>query len=453
MSYFKSISPYTNEAFHLVDKWDSRELELTIEKAHSAFQKWRIVSYSERRKSMEGLLASVKDQQDLLAEIATQEMGKPIREAIGEVKKCADLIEYFIQSGSEALTPRFEEDNTMKATISKEPMGPILGIMPWNFPFWQVFRFAVPNLLLGNTVLLKHAPQTMGCSEHLEQLFLQHFPQGCYTHLPISEDLIKTTIANPLVHGVSLTGGTAAGRAVGQLAGKYLKKSVLELGGNNAYLIFPDCDINLAVRKCVLGRFMNTGQSCIAAKRIIIHPQIQDQFTQLFLEKVDQLKIGDPSDPSTHIGPMARLELAEKLDVQIQKTISDGAIQLRGGNRRDCFIPPTVLAGLTPDMHLAQEEGFGPVACLYYPKSEKDMWAWAKDTQYGLGTAIFTQAESTMQQAEREILDSALFINEIVKSDPRLPFGGIRNSGYGRELGPESFLEFANIKTVYKAKF
>jgi len=450
MSYFKSISPFSNEAFHLVDMLSKQETEATLEAAHNAFHLWRSTPLEERIALLHSCKTKLKERLPELAELASKEMGKPIRESRAEIQKCLSLFDYYASVSGEALHPEVEQDTNSKTIITKNPTGVLLGIMPWNFPYWQVFRFAIPNLILGNTLLIKHAPQTMGCSEEIHRIFSE-LPRGCFNHFPIRENEVEEIIADARVTGVSLTGSTKAGKAVGRLAGKHIKKSVMELGGNNAYLVMPSANLPLAVKKCMQGRFLNAGQSCIAAKRILLHPDIREAFLDLFLEKVDNLVLGDPLDESTQIGPMSRLELAEHLENQVQKTLEQGAELLVGGDRQGCFFPPTVLGGLTPNMHLGQEEGFGPVACLYFPENEDQLWEWAMDTKYGLGTAIFTQSDADVVKASETLIDSALFVNEIVKSDARLPFGGIRASGFGRELGRAAFHEFCNIKTTYIA--
>jgi succinate-semialdehyde dehydrogenase/glutarate-semialdehyde dehydrogenase len=381
-------------------------------------------------------------------------MGKHIREARAEIDKCACVCEYYADNGEEFLAAEVVETAASRSYVTYQPLGPVLAIMPWNFPFWQVFRFAAPALMGGNTALLKHASNVPGCALAIEEVFAEAgFPGNVFRSLLISSSKIDMVIKDKRVKAVTLTGSTPAGKTVAALSGKYVKKTVLELGGSDPYIILEDADLDLAVEACVAGRLLNAGQSCIGAKRFIAVDSVYDRFEEMFIAKMQEAKYGDPFDDSVTYGPLARNNLREELHVQVDMSIDKGAKLLMGGEIPEIkgfYYPPTVLADVRPGMPAYNDELFGPVASLIRVKDEKEAIRIANDTSFGLGGAVFTQnIERGRQIAEFEIEAGSVFVNDFVRSDPRLPFGGIKGSGYGRELSHFGIKEFQNIKTIY----
>ena len=390
---------------------------------------------------------------DQYARTMTLEMGKPIGESKAEINKCAWVCEFYAENAARFLADEIIESDADESFVSHDPIGPVLAIMPWNFPFWQVFRFTAPALMAGNTALLKHAPNVFGCATHIEELLQEAgFPDGVFQNLFVHHDRTEQIIASDIVQAVTLTGSERAGRAVGSLAGKYLKKSVLELGGNNAFIVWEDADMKQAVQTGVMARMLNSGQSCIAAKRFILVGEAYDKFVPYFLEQITSLKKGDPMDESTELGPLARKDLADQLQEQVTKSLDQGAELLTGGGQQEAFHEPTVLSNVRPGMPAFDEETFGPLAAIIKAKDEEEAFELASQSRYGLGTTLFTTDIERARKSVGKIPDGAFFINELVKSDPRLPFGGTKNSGYGRELSREGILEFVNKKTVYVKK-
>ncbi|MDZ7694601.1 MAG: NAD-dependent succinate-semialdehyde dehydrogenase [Balneolaceae bacterium] len=380
-------------------------------------------------------------------------MGKPIGESRAEINKCAWVCEFYAKNAARFLADEIIETDAAESFVSHDPIGPVLAIMPWNFPYWQVFRFTAPALMAGNTALLKHAPNVFGCATHIEELLHEAgFPDGVFQNLFIHHDRTEQIIASDIVQAVTLTGSERAGRAVGSLAGKHLKKSVLELGGNNAFIVWEDADMEQAVETGVTARMMNSGQSCIAAKRFILVGDAYEKFLPEFLKRIKSLKSGDPVDESTEMGPLARKDLADQLNEQVKKSVAQGAELLTGGNQKGAYHEPTVLTNVQPGMPAFDEETFGPVAAIIRAKDEEEAFELASQSRYGLGTTLFTTGVKRARKSVGKIPDGAFFINELVKSDPRLPFGGTKNSGYGRELSREGILEFVNKKTVYVKK-
>jgi succinate-semialdehyde dehydrogenase/glutarate-semialdehyde dehydrogenase len=383
------------------------------------------------------------------ASIITSEMHKPITQALAEVEKCAVLCSYYYENAETFLATKSIKTDASESYVVYEPLGVILGIMPWNFPFWQVFRFAVPTLIAGNTVVVKHASNVPKCAELIQEIFEQAgFPKGCYQNLPIPSNKVSDIIANPIIKAVSLTGSEQAGVAVATEAGKHLKKCVLELGGNNAFIILEDANLDKAVATAVNARMQNAGQSCIAAKRFLVHETIVDAFIEKFKIAIQNLKIGNPLDKETQIGSLARVDLAEELENQVQKSIQMGAQLITGGKRYEAFFEPTILTDVTPIMPVFKEETFGPVAVITTFKTIDEAIELSNQSEFGLGVSLFTQDVDFIKTKISAFNEGAVFINEMVKSDPRLPFGGIKKSGYGRELAEEGLKEFVNVKTV-----
>jgi len=384
------------------------------------------------------------------AEMISLEMGKPIREARAEVLKCAWVCEYYAENASDFLRPEVIETDARKSLVRHDPIGAVFAVMPWNFPFWQVFRFAAPTLVAGNVGLLKHAPNVFGSAVMIEEIFTKAgFPQGVFQNLIVHQDVTEQIIQHDIVQAVTLTGSERAGSAVAALAGKYLKKSLLELGGNNAFIVWEDADIDAAVKTALVARMLNCGQSCIAAKRFILVGGIYDEFVEKFISGLAEMKSGDPMVEATQVGPMARKDLADQLNTQVRGSIELGAEFLFGGNQDQCYHEPTVLGNVTNEMPAFQEETFGPLAAMIRAKDIDHAFLLSEQSRYGLGVTVCTSdIDKALSVADR-VSDGAYFINELVKSDPRLPFGGTKISGYGRELSKDWMLEFVNRKTVY----
>jgi succinate-semialdehyde dehydrogenase/glutarate-semialdehyde dehydrogenase len=373
-----------------------------------------------------------------------------LQEAKAEVLKCATSAVYFAENITEMLQPKPVASDAYKSYVSYEPKGIILAIMPWNFPYWQVFRFAIPNILAGNTGLLKHASNVSGCALAIEKLFSESsFPAGTFQSLLVNSKDLEPVIADPRVQGVTLTGSTPAGKSVAALAGKYIKKTVLELGGSDPFIVLKDADLEAAAKTAVQGRMQNAGQSCIAAKRWIVEKEIAPAFTAAVKRLLQDLQQGDPTLESTNMGPMARPDLAEELAKQLQDSIDQGATLELGGTHEGCNFAPTLLTGVTNKMTAFKEETFGPLAVIIEAANEADAIALANETDFGLGAALWTSDLDKAARLAAQIESGNVFINAMVRSDARLPFGGVKQSGYGRELSLEGTHEFLNIKTVY----
>jgi len=395
----------------------------------------------------------LKSKKEFFAKIITEEMGKPISQAVSEIEKCAALCEFYAENTQDYLKPELIKTNYSKSYVCYEPLGIIFAIMPWNFPFWQVLRFAVPNLMAGNAGLLKHAPNSTGAALAIENLFKEAgFPEGLFRSLIIDVDLASYCIAHPKIAGVTLTGSGRAGQSVGSQAGKALKKVVLELGGSDPYLILEDADLELAAQECVISRLSNAGQICISAKRIIVVDKIREDFLKIFLEKVKKYQCGDPLDPKTNMGPMAREDLRNQLHDQVERSVKSGLKLYCGGKKIDgpgFYYEPTVFLDVKKGTPAYDEELFGPVVCVIYAKDTAHAIEIANDSPYGLGAAVFTNNLELGEKIAREDLRAGTCnVNARVSSDPRLPFGGIKESGYGRELAEYGIREFMNVKTV-----
>lgn len=425
-------------------------METTITRANETYAAWNNLPLNDRLIFLPILAQHLLENKTVYAAVITSEMQKPIAQAIAEVEKCALLCTYYFENASSFLSAKTIKTEASESFVTYEPLGVILGIMPWNFPFWQVFRFAIPALVCGNTVVVKHASSVPKCAQLLQDLFEEAgFPLGCYQNLALSSTEVAAVIAHPIIKAVSLTGSEFAGKAVAAIAGKHLKKCVLELGGNNAFIVLEDADLKAAVAIAVNARMQNTGQSCIAAKRFLVHESIADAFIFQFKTELQNLKTGDVFDKATQIGPLARLDLATALDNQVQKSIVMGAQLILGGTRDGAFYAPTLLTKVTPQMPVFTEETFGPVAAITTFSNLDEAIALSNQSNFGLGVSIFTQDIAKIKTKIAAFNEGAVFINEMVKSDPRLPFGGVKNSGYGRELAEEGLKEFVNTKTVF----
>lgn len=448
-----SRNPATDQVLQTFASWDAARLQLALQETHAAQQTWAQTDLAARAAVLNAVAQHLLAQRDRYATLISLEMGKPLREARGEVEKCAGVCDYYAQHGAEFLRSELVESDAGKSYVAHHPLGTLLAVMPWNFPFWQVFRAAVPALMAGNAVLLKHASGTPQCALAIEAIFREcGLPQGLFTTLMIETDLVPDVIASPLVHAVTLTGSEATGRKVAALAGQHLKKCVLELGGSDPFIVLHDADLELAVATAVASRFLNGGQSCIAAKRFILVPQIAEEFLLRFKAGVEALKLGDPMDDATQIGPMARLDLRDDLHRQVTESIAQGAVALTGCEpdaREGSFYRPSILDRVTDKACAYHEELFGPVAVVIRAKDEADALRIANDTRFGLGSSIWSRDTARAEQLATRIEAGCTFVNGMVKSDARLPFGGVKASGYGRELSRQGMLEFVNTKTVW----
>jgi succinate-semialdehyde dehydrogenase/glutarate-semialdehyde dehydrogenase len=425
-------------------------METTINRANETYAIWNNLPLNDRLTFLPILAQHLLENKSVYAAEITSEMQKPIAQAIAEVEKCALLCMYYFENAASFLSAKTIKTEASESYVTYEPLGVILGIMPWNFPFWQVFRFAIPALVSGNTVVVKHASNVPKCAQLLQDLFEEAgFPLGCYQNLTLSSAEVAVGIAHPMIKAVSLTGSEFAGKAVAEIAGKHLKKCVLELGGNNAFIVLEDADLKVAVATAVKARMQNAGQSCIAAKRFLVHESIAEAFILQFKTALQNLKTGDVFDKATQIGPLARLDLATELDSQVQKSIAMGAQLIMGGIRDGAFYAPTLLTMVTPQMPVFTEETFGPVVAITTFSNLDEAIALSNQSIFGLGVSVFTQDIAKIKTKIAAFNEGAVFINEMVKSDPRLPFGGVKNSGYGRELAEEGLKEFVNTKTVF----
>ena len=435
---------------------DSKALQTKIQTANEVQVGWGVANFGYRQNLMMAAAQALRERQDEYAKLMVEEMGKPVNEARSEVEKCTWVCEYYAKNAAQFLSDEVVPTEAKNSVVAFQPLGLVLAVMPWNYPFWQVFRFAAPALMAGNGALLKHASNVPGCAAAIEELFESvGFPKGLFTNLYIPSKKVASVIRHPLVKAVTLTGSESAGRSVAKVAGECLKKSVLELGGSDPYLILADADLDHATTACANSQLTNAGQSCISAKRFIVVEAVYEDFLKLFKEKMAAVDFGDPSDEDTQMGPMARKDLRDELHEQVAKSIAAGAKCLFGGKlpkSEGAFYPPTILTDVKQGMPAYGEELFGPVAAVIKATDEADAIRIANDTSFGLGAAVFTKNEENGYWIAKEKLQAGCcFVNSMVKSDPRLPFGGINNSGYGRELSHFGIREFVNTKTVWVA--
>jgi succinate-semialdehyde dehydrogenase/glutarate-semialdehyde dehydrogenase len=447
---FKSINPYNSEVVGEYTSLPQNELEAKLDNSRIAFESWREVPLSERCSLLKKAGAVLRDNVDEYARMISLEMGKPISESRSEINKCAWVCDYYADNASTFLANETISTAAHKSFVRHDPIGSVLAIMPWNFPFWQVFRYAAPTLTSGNTGLLKHAPNVFGCAQQIEEVFTRAgYPPNVFQNLIVHHDQTEKIISNDAVQAITLTGSERAGSAVAEISGRHLKKTVLELGGNNAFIVWEDADIDKSVKIALTARMLNCGQSCIAAKRFILVEGIYDEFVLKFTEAVKQLKSGDPMEENTTLGPLARLDLADQLNTQVKESVAQGAKLLLGGNRNGCYHEPTILGDVTPGMAAFDQETFGPLAAMVKAKNIDHAFALSEASKYGLGVTVCTQNIQKAEMLANKVSDGAYFVNELVKSDPRLPFGGTKKSGYGRELAKDGMMEFVNRKTVY----
>jgi succinate-semialdehyde dehydrogenase/glutarate-semialdehyde dehydrogenase len=452
----QTINPASGAVVASYEETSAEAVQAIIASAHQAYLEWRSRSFGERaalmRRAAEVLRGNAREYARLMAE----EMGKPIRDGIAEIQKCAVGCDYYAENAERFLAPEPVVTEARKSHVAFNPLGVVLAVMPWNFPFWQVFRFAAPGLMAGNAAVLKHASNVPGCALAIEQVFRKAgFPEQLFRTLLIGSKEVAAVIEHPLVRAVTLTGSGSAGRAVASKAGAMLKKTVLELGGSDPYLVLEDADLEQAAALCARGRLLNMGQSCIAAKRFIVVDKVRSRFEELFVERMSAAKFGDPLSEQTELGPLARHDLRDALHDQVQRSVAMGARCLLGGkipDGRGAYYPPTVLTDVEKGMPAYEEELFGPVAAVIPVKDEEAAIAVANDSVFGLGGAVLTRDRERGERIARERIESgSVFVNEVVRSDVRLPFGGIKQSGYGRELSNYGIKEFVNIKSVYVA--
>lgn len=452
--YLVSINPFTKKEIAQYKKDDHQIIQNKINNAAIAFKKWSNTSVRQRAAYLKSLADYLQKNKSSLAELATNEMGKPYAQSLLELEKSARTLEYYAENGQQFLQEEIVETEAQKSYISFQPLGTVLAIMPWNYPYWQVFRAMAPILMAGNTMLLKHASNVTGCALAIEKAFTEAgIPDNIFQTLVISAQDVEQVIAHKLVHAITFTGSTDAGSKVASLSGKYLKKQVLELGGSDAYVVLNDADLKQTVEVCVTSRLNNTGQSCISAKRFVVDKKIISTFQSQMVQLMQERKFGNPMDVSNQLGTMARHDLRDQLHEQVNKSIEMGAELLCGGfipEEEGAFYPPTVLAKVTKGMPAYDEELFGPVAAIIEAKDEDEAIEIANDSVFGLGGAIFSRDTKRAELiAEQRLQAGSVFINDFVRSDPRMPFGGIKQSGYGRELSYFGLREFVNIKTIF----
>ncbi|HMN18318.1 MAG TPA: NAD-dependent succinate-semialdehyde dehydrogenase [Ignavibacteriaceae bacterium] len=449
-----SINPSNNKVLKQYDEMTTEQSSKIISLAHQTFLKWKETSFTHRAGLMKKAAEILRQNSEEYSVLMTMEMGKPLAQSRAEVEKCAWVCDYYSENAEKFLADEIIKTEASKSFVTYQPLGVILAVMPWNFPFWQVFRFAAPNLMAGNAGVLKHASNVSGCALAIEDIFRKAgFPENLFRTLLVSSKNVKPIIENENIKAVTLTGSVPAGKSVASLAGSRIKKTVLELGGSDPYIVLEDADLEKAALSCVNSRLINAGQSCIAAKRFIIVEKVYDEFEKYYLKFMSEKKMGDPSDEKNHLGPQASIKLRNELHNQVLRSVELGAEIILGGKIPSidgAYYPPTILKNVKPGMPAFDEELFGPVAALIKAKDEDEAIELANNSIFGLGAAVFTKDNRRGELIAKERLNAGCcFVNDFVKSDPRLPFGGIKESGYGRELSPFGIKEFVNIKTVF----
>lgn len=450
----KSINPANLELIAEIPELDHDQIETKIAKAQSTYESWRSLSYQERAKLMKNAGKELRTNKAKYAKIITQEVGKTLVASEAEVEKSALACDYYADNAEEFLSPEVIETDASESFVRHDPIGIVLAVMPWNFPFWQVFRFAAPALMAGNVGILKHASNVQLCAQAIEDIFTKAgFPEGAFTNLAIGSSKVEPIIRDSRIRAVTLTGSEYAGSQVAKTAGEEIKKTVLELGGSDPFIVLEDADIDEAAKSAVSARLQfNAGQSCIAAKRFIVHKNIAQDFTNKLKVEVEKLVVGDPTDPSTDVGPLTNLQMVEDVEKQVNKSVELGAKVVTGGKRGDpkgYYYLPTILANITPEMPVYYEETFGPALPVIIFENEEEAINIANSSIYGLGATVFSNDLERAKNIATQIESGSVFINHQVKSDPRLPFGGVKKSGYGRELSHHGIKEFVNTKTVW----
>src|SRR5438874_3723434 len=450
-----AVNPATQEVVASFDAFGPDEVEMAVAEAHDAFLEWRGRPIAERAVPMRALAALLRERSDRYARLATLEMGKPIVEAKAEIEKCAFGADHFAQNAARYLADEEIRANARRSIVAFQPLGVVLAVMPWNFPFWQVIRFAAPALMAGNAAVLKHASNVPGCALAIESVFRDAgFPRGLFATVLVGSSAVAGLIADRRVVAATLTGSDHAGSKVAEQAGRELKKTVLELGGSDPFIVLPDADLAATAKMAAEARLVNSGQSCIAAKRFIVVEGVADQFIRRFVEELRARRVGDPLSRDTQVGPQARVDLRDALHRQVEESVRRGARLLLGGEippGKGAFYPPTLLSEVSEGMAAFDEETFGPVAAVIRAKDDADAMRLANRSQFGLGASVWTQDRTRAERLAAQIESGSVFVNGIVKSDPRVPFGGIKRSGYGRELSEYGIREFVNIKTVWIA--
>lgn len=447
-----SINPAIGEEIQSYPKHSTEEVQFILSQTVDEQSRWQNTSIDFRQSCLEQMAGVIRDRSKEYGIIMSEEMGKPLSQSIAEAEKCAWLCEYYRDMAPEFLSDKSVEIAGQKSLISIQPIGLVLGVMPWNFPFWQVFRFAIPTITAGNGAILKHASNVQGCAKAIEECFKESgFPENIFRNLVIPGREVDEVIKNPAIAAVTLTGSTPAGKSVAKTAGSVLKKTVLELGGSDPYVVLDDADMDVALDACISGRLLNAGQSCIAAKRLIVTENIHDEFLTKLEQKLSEKIMGDPMD-DVDMGPMVSIGAREEVHDQVLRSIDEGAELRLGGEipeDKGAYYPLTLLANVAPGITAFDEEIFGPVFCVIKAKDEEDALTLANRTEFGLGAAVFTEDKMKGEHIAKTQLQAGLcFVNDFVKSDPRLPFGGIKESGYGRELSSFGMMEFVNLKTV-----
>ncbi|PSQ36111.1 NADP-dependent succinic semialdehyde dehydrogenase [Halobacteriales archaeon SW_10_66_29] len=450
----EAINPATGEQIGSYEEHTDDEIDRTLETAVDTFDEWRDRPLREREELLASAADVLRENKQRYAETMTKEMGKPISQAIGEVEKCAWACDHYAEyAGSYLEAEQFPSPPGTEVRTVHDPLGPVLAVMPWNFPFWQVIRFAAPYLTAGNVGVLKHASNVPGCAMALEEVFEEAgYPEGAFQTLLVGSDRMDDVIADDRIRAATLTGSGPAGRAVAETAGRHLKKTVLELGGSDPFIVLDDADLDSAVETGVVARTLNGGQSCIAAKRFVLHDAIAEEFTDRLVAEFEDLRVGDPMDEDTDVGPQADPDLMADLHEQVEASVDAGATVLTGGeplDRDGAYYPPTVLTDIPRGCPADTEETFGPVAAVYSVEDESEAIELANATRFGLGASLWTEDRDRGRRLARGIDAGCVYINELTKSDPRIPFGGVKDSGYGRELSEGGIKEFVNRKTVW----
>ena len=450
---FKSVNPATGQTVKIVETWNETQLDQALAEVAAATPDWAVRSLESRAEALRRVAAVLRARRDELARLISLEMGKLIVEARAEIEKCATCCDYYAQHGASFLADEIIESDAGRSLVAHQPLGTVLAVMPWNFPFWQVFRFAAPALMAGNTGVLKHASNVPGCALAIEEVFLEAgLPNGVFRSLMIPAGRVNRVIEDKRIHAVTLTGSEPAGRSVAAAAGAQIKKTVLERGGSDPFIVLEDADLDLAVKNAVASRFLNCGQSCIAAKRFIPVAGIADEFVARFKAAVEELRHGDPLLETTTLAPMARVDLRDELHQQVVDSIIKGAVAVTGCRPiagEGAYYEASILDHVVPGTRAYHEEFFGPVAIVIRAQDEADAIRIANDSPFGLGGSVWTRDAERGERVARQIQSGAVFVNGLVKSDPRLPFGGVKRSGYGRELSHHGMHEFINVKTIW----